>query len=280
MKTYLRLAVAALIVIFTSCTDVIDLEVQTAPTRLTIEASLDWEKGTLGNVQTIKLCTSTPYYDNTTVTAVSGAAVKVTNNTDGSEFVFEDMNNGEYTTSSFVPVIGESYTLQVLYKGETYAATETLMSVVDISELSQSREDGFDDEVMEINIAFMDPQSEENYYLIKLKERGDLLVELFDVEDEFANGNEITLFYEKQEDKDTNTKEFETGDIVDVELLGISKAYYDYIGILISQSEPSGPFGTTPVALRGNCANLTKPDNYAFGYFRLTEVVKKSYTFE
>lgn len=280
MKTYLRLAVAALIVIFTSCTDVIDLEVQTAPTRLTIEASLDWEKGTLGNVQTIKLSTSTPYYDNTTVTAVSGAAVKVTNNTDGSEFVFEDMNNGEYTTSSFVPVIGESYTLQVLYKGETYAATETLMSVVDISELSQSREDGFDDEVMEINIAFMDPQSEENYYLIKLKERGDLLVELFDVEDEFANGNEITLFYEKQEDKDTNTKEFETGDIVDVELLGISKAYYDYIGILISQSEPSGPFGTTPVALRGNCANLTKPDNYAFGYFRLTEVVKKSYTFE
>jgi hypothetical protein len=280
MKTYLRLAVAALIVIFTSCTDVIDLEVQTAPTRLTIEASLDWEKGTLGNVQTIKLSISTPYYDNTTVTAVSGAAVKVTNNTDGSEFVFEDMNNGEYTTSSFVPVIGESYTLQVLYKGETYAATETLMSVVDISELSQSREDGFDDEVMEINIAFMDPQSEENYYLIKLKERGDLLVELFDVEDEFANGNEITLFYEKQEDKDTNTKEFETGDIVDVELLGISKAYYDYIGILISQSEPSGPFGTTPVALRGNCANLTKPDNYAFGYFRLTEVVKKSYTFE
>ncbi|MCK0192087.1 DUF4249 domain-containing protein [Arenibacter sp. F20364] len=280
MKSYLKLAVVAIIVIFTSCTDVIDLEVQTAPTRLTIEASLDWEKGTSGNEQTIKLSTSTPYYDNTTVTAVSGAAVKVTNNTDGSEFVFEDMNNGEYTTSSFVPVIGQSYTLQVLYKGETYTATETLMSVVDISELSQSREDGFDDEIMEINIAFMDPESEENYYLIKLKERGDLLVELFDVEDEFANGNEITLFYEKQEDKDTNTKEFETGDIVDVELLGISKAYYDYIGILISQNEPSGPFGTTPVALRGNCVNLTKPDNYAFGYFRLTEVVKKSYTFE
>ncbi len=38
-------------------------------------------------------------------------------------------------------------------------------------------------------------------------------------------------------------------------------------------------FDTTPVAVKGNCLNETNSDNYAFGYFRLTEVVKASYTF-
>jgi len=281
MMNLLRILIAILIaVLLSSCTDVVDIEVQSSQSRLTIEASLDWEKGTLGNEQTIKLSSSTDYYDTSTNTSVTGASVKVANDNSGVEFLFTDQNNGNYTTSSFVPVVNQSYTLTVDYNGETFTATETLMPVVDISELSQSTEEGFSDDVLEVNIAFEDPVEEENYYLIKLKERGDLLVELFDVDDEFTNGNEIKLFYEKEEDTDTNTMEFEQGDIVDVELLGISEVYYDFIGILIAQNEDSGPFGTTPVALKGNCINVTTPNNYAYGYFRLTQVVKETYTFE
>lgn len=281
MMNLSRILIAILIaVLLSSCTDVVDVEVQSSQSRLTIEASLDWEKGTLGNEQTIKLSSSTDYYDTSTNTSVTGASVKVANDNSGAEFLFTDQKNGNYTTSSFVPVVNQSYTLTVDYNGEIFTATETLMPVVDISELSQSTEEGFSDDVLEVNIAFEDPVEEENYYLIKLKERGDLLVELFDVDDEFTNGNEIKLFYEKEEDTDTNTMEFEQGDIVDVELLGISEAYYDFIGILIAQNEDSGPFGTTPVALKGNCINVTTPNNYAYGYFRLTQVVKKTYTFE
>ena len=50
--------------------------------------------------------------------------------------------------------------------------------------------------------------------------------------------------------------------------------------LLINQSESGGPFDTTPVALRGNCTNQNDPNNFAYGYFRLTEVAKASYTFE
>ena len=44
---------------------------------------------------------------------------------------------------------------------------------------------------------------------------------------------------------------------VNMELIGVSKRYYEYIQLLISQSESGGPFDTTPVALRGNCTNQT-----------------------
>ncbi|GGX33122.1 DUF4249 family protein [Aquimarina muelleri] len=280
MKSYLKLTILILIVTFTSCQDVVDIEVQTAPSRLVIEASLDWEKGTLGNEQTIKLSTSKPYFDTTKNLGVIGASVKVTNDSNGDEFIFTDQNNGNYITTEFVPIINQSYTLEVIYNEENYTATETLMSVVDNVELSQSREDGSDDEALEIKTSFNDPEAEENFYLLKFNERGDLFSTFINVKDEFINGNEVSIIYEKEDDKDSNTFVFEPGDVVDVEVLGISEAYYDFIGILIAQSEGVGLFGTTPVSLKGNCVNLTNPDNYANGYFRLTEVVKKTYTFK
>lgn len=281
MNRYLKLTLILLSITFASCEDVIDVDVQTAPSRLIIEASLDWEKGTIGNEQTIKLSTSTPYFDTTTNTAVINASVKVTNDTDTTEDVFTHQGNGIYSTTTFEPIINQSYTLEVIHDGETYTANETLTSVTDITDINQSIKDGFDDEELEVNVVFTDPQEEENYYLFKFQKQGDLFPSLEEGDDEFVNGNEITWWFEKEEDDDTDKIEvLLPGDVVDISFFGISEAYSNYIGILIEQSNGAGPFGTTPVPLRGNCINTTTPDNYAFGYFRLTQVIKTSYTFE
>ena len=279
MKAYLKITIFLFTIIFTSCEDVIDVDVQTAPARLTIEASLDWEKGTTGDNQTIKLSTSTPYFDTTSNTGVTGASVKVTNDSSGVEFIFTDQNNGAYTTTEFVPVLNQSYTLEVVYNGENYSAKETLMPVADIKEVNQSTEDGFDDEVLEVNLKFDDPIDEDNYYLLRFKEVGDLLSEFEDFDDEFVNGNEISWYYEKEEDSESKTEEFVPGDVVNIDLYGISEGYYNYIRILIEQSEGVGLFSATPVALKGNCINLDNAKNYANGYFRLTQVSRRTYTF-
>lgn len=281
MKTFFKLTVLLLTVVFTSCEDVIDVDVQTAASRLVIEASLDWEKGTTGNNQTIKLSESTAYFDTTKNTSVTNASVKVTNDTSHEEFVFTHQGNGVYTTSSFIPVIYDSYTLEVIYDGETYTANETLNPIVDIDAITQSTEDGFNDEDLEVNVIFTDPEDEENYYLFKFHKQGDLLPELEEGDDEFINGNEVTWWFEKEEDEETDEIEaFVPGDVVDINFYGISEAYSNYIGILIEQSWGADLFSATPVPLKGNCINMTNADNYAHGYFRLTQVVKTSYTFQ
>ncbi len=281
MKTYINIVLSLFAIItITSCEDVIDVAVQTAPTRLTIEASLDWEKGTAGNNQTIKLSTSTPYFDTTSNTNVTGASVKVTNTTNGTEFIFADQNNGAYTTSEFVPVLNQSYTLEVVYNGEKYTATETLNPVPDITSITQSTEEGFDDEVLDITLTFTDPEGEGNHYLLKFNEEGDLLPGFDAFDDEFVDGNEVEAVYEKFDDEEIGTEEFVVGDVVNINLHAISEGYYNYMSILIDQSDSGGLFGTTPVALKGNCINLDNPDNYANGYFRVTQVVRTSYTFE
>lgn len=281
MKSYYKILFSAFFFAVASCTDVVEVEVPEGPIRLIIEASLDWEKGTSGNEQTILLSTSTSFYENLTPAPVSGAVVRVTNNDTGTVFVFEDQNDGRYTTSSFIPILENSYTLDITYAGERYLGTETLFPVSDISSIFQTKEKGEDTEALEVNVSFQDPEGIENYYFLRFQSRNDLLPELFDIKDEFIDGNLATFYYEKVEDTSNNVKEFEPGDMVDIKLLGISNDYYNYLQLLIEQFDGAGdPFSTTPVPLIGNCVNLDNPDNTPYGYFRVTQIVQDTYTFE
>lgn len=281
MKKYIQLLLLVFSLAITSCEDVIDVTLQEAPTRLVIEASIDWEKGTTGHAQKISISRSTPYFDTTSTTAVMGASVIVINDTSGAEFSFADQNNGEYTTASFVPVLGQSYTLTVIHNGETYKAHETLHAVPEISEIYQAEEDGFDDEILEVHVAFIDPPEEGNNYFFKFQRNGDLLPELEVAYDEFVNGNVIDWWYEIEEDEDTDeTESLVSGDVISIEMYAISTAYKDYMEILINQVDGGDLFAVTPVAVKGNCINETNPENYAHGFFRLTEVNKTTYTIE
>ncbi|MEM1258653.1 MAG: DUF4249 domain-containing protein [Bacteroidota bacterium] len=277
MKTTIQFIPIVILVVLASCTDVVDVEIQTGPERLVVEASIDWEKGTNGRVQTIRLRKSTPFFDEDTILDVTGASVTVTHDASGTNFVFTDQNDGSYRTSSFQPVIGQSYSLRIAYNGEVYTAQETLTPVTDITNVFQSREEGFETDILEVNVVFTDPDIEGDNYLFKFQRQGDLLPDLEYAEDEFVNGNEIEWWYEIDDDEDIPP--FRAGDVVDIEMYGISRAYYDYIKILIDQMGGMGIFDTTPVAVKGNVINATNPENYAFGYFRLTEVDRTSYTF-
>ncbi|MFV9551865.1 DUF4249 domain-containing protein [Algibacter sp. PT7-4] len=281
MKTYIKSFLILCLIGFTSCTDVIDVSVPSAKPRLVIEASLDWQKGTAGNNQTIKLSTSTPYFENNTNSIVTGASVKVINNNSNAEYIFTDQNDGTYTVSNFIPVINNSYTLEVVYNNETYSASETFKSVSPIKRVEQSLEGGFDDEVLDVSIYWDDPEDEENYYLIRFIEQGDLFPIYEDFPDEFVNGNEIEEFFEKDRDTEDDQEEFNPGDVVEIKLYGISKQYDNYISLLIEQYDSGGnPYSAIPGKLKGNCINLNTPENYAFGYFRLSEFDTVTYTFQ
>ena len=104
MNTFKKYSVLVTGFFIISCTEVIDLEVTEAAPRLVIEASLDWNKGTMGNEQNIQLSTSTPYFDSNSIEIVTGATVVVTNINNGTIFNFVDQNNGNYYTDSFIPI--------------------------------------------------------------------------------------------------------------------------------------------------------------------------------
>ncbi len=253
MKKQLKnLLIICISIVLFSCEDVIDVDVPTEEPRLVIEASLDWEKGTLGNDQTIKLSMSTPYFD-TTPSPVTGASVKVTNETNESMYIFNDQEDGRYTISDFEPILNHTYLLEVTYDNEIYTAEEALYSVPEFNRIEQSLEGGFNDEILEVTYYFDDPPNEENYYLSSFQEVGTLFQNLEDMSDEFTDGNEMFNFYEKDDDNDDENDNFKPGDVVDISLYGISETYYNFISLLIEQYDSGGdPFGSLPAEIRGN----------------------------
>ncbi|NJX14019.1 DUF4249 domain-containing protein [Tamlana crocina] len=281
MKTYIKSIALLLLVITTACEDVIDVTVPTASPRLVVQASLDWQKGTDGSNQEIKLSTSTPYFDTNRTSPVNTAIVTVTNKDNGVVYNFTNQNDGTYTISNFEPIIGHTYELEILYNNERYSATETFISVSPINRVEQSVEGGFDEELLDISIFWNDPVDIENFYLIKFIEAGDVVPIYEDYPDEFVDGNELDTFFEKEDDDDDSSAKFNPGDVVEISLYGISKQYDHYISLLIEQYDSAGdPFSTIPGQLRGNCINTDNPDNYAFGYFRLSEYDTVTYTFQ
>jgi len=285
MKLYIKPIITLMCIAFISCSDVIDVDVPTGQTRLVIEASLDWEKDTSGSDQTINLKKTTQFFDTTTNTDVTGAFVRVTNTDTNELFVFTDQNDGSYTTSNFVPVINNSYSLEIVYHDETYTASETLFPTPDISSITQSLDGGFDDELIDVTLYFNDPANEENYYVVSFQTQNDLFptFEVFD--DEFINGNELDVFFEKEDEENDEGEivetPLETGDVVYIRLLSVSERYHNFSNLLYEQYDSGGdPFSAVPVEIRGNCINTTNTSNYPYGYFRVTEIDSATYTVE
>ena len=121
---------------FTSCEEVVDVDLDTAPPKLVIEAAITWEKGTSGKQQVIRLTSTTGYFEDV-IPAVSNAVIYVTNSKN-QKFNFVEFNNtGSYICPNFKPEINEEYTLTVINKGNTYTASETLKSVAPITRIEQ-----------------------------------------------------------------------------------------------------------------------------------------------
>ncbi|HLV37935.1 DUF4249 domain-containing protein [Xanthomarina sp.] len=267
MKKHVFLVLITLALV--SCEDVIDVDVPTSDPRLVIEASINWVKGTPGNNQVITLTTTAPYF-NDGVPPANNAQVSIIDQHNNVFDFVEDGETGKYYNSNFITEINGVYNLTVIYKNETYTATETLLPVAEIEYVEQNLEGGISGEDTEIKAYFTDPVDEENYYFFEYIPNIPVLATLDTNKDEFVNGNLIFGFYVEEELK--------PGDEVLIRSNGVSKQFYEFMYILLQQTGSSGgPFETQPATVKGNCMNISNPDNYPLGYFRLSEVSEVNY---
>ncbi|MDI1256348.1 MAG: DUF4249 domain-containing protein [Flavobacterium sp.] len=271
MKNIKYISLLLIALFFTSCEEVVDVDLDTAAPRLVIDASINWYKGTAGNEQKIKLTTTAGYYD-TVIPAISGAQVFITNSTNNVFTFIENPDTGEYSCTNFVPVLNETYTLTVISEGQTYTAVETMKATSVIKDnIAQNNEGGFSGSDIELKFFFQDNGAEDNYYMTRIAASIHPLAEYEVSDDEFFQGNEITGIYIDEDLK--------AGDIMQFSVYGISEQYKNYMTILLNASQgDGGPFQTTPSNARGNLINQTNSNNFALGYFRLSEVDTKTYT--
>lgn len=273
MKDILKYLAVSCCFLLLSCTKVVKVNVETAEPKLVIDASIDWVKGTAGNEQEIRLSTTTGYYS-TAFPTVSGADIVITNAANTIFNFIENPGTGVYLCSDFQPVIGETYTLKVALNGEVYTATETCIGVPDIeADIAQDNTGGFGGDEVEITYYYQDNGNEENYYLHRILSPVSVFPDYKAVDDEKSQGNLMQEYF--------SDKDLKAGDPINIRLYGISRRYYDYFRKLLAASgAEAGPFQTTPGSVRGNIINQTHFENFAYGYFRISEVAVKDYSIQ
>ena len=179
---------------FISCEKVIDVGLATGKTRLVVEASINWYANTSGNEQKIKLSTTTGYFSNT-IPTVSGATVFITNSTSQVFTFTEDGTAGTYKCYNFIPVVGENYTLTVIYLGETYTSSEKLLNTPAVTRIEQVNDGGILGNEKEVKFFFNDLQNETNQYFLRIDDPYKVIPEYGVLEDRFFENNEMFGLY-------------------------------------------------------------------------------------
>ncbi|MCB0474422.1 MAG: DUF4249 domain-containing protein [Flavobacteriaceae bacterium] len=261
MKNPIRLLI--ILLLFNSCEDVINLDLPVDKQFLVIETHIDYTPElTLRNY--VKLSLSTSFYQEIN-DPVGDAKVTLEDLTNNRNYNFTHSNNGIYILDNFTPEFNRDYRLTITYKDELYqSTTEQLIPCVPISKLEQGDGTLFSGNEKEVKVSFTDDGSRDDFYLFRFASNSFLVTE-----DRFYQGNTFNFSYFYDEDSAEN-------DII-VSIFGITERYYNYMDIIISQTDDRGnPFGGTAANPRGNIKNITNPENYPLGYFQLSETYSQS----
>lgn len=300
----MRKHILSLFVLFSllSCEDVIDVELQTTESRLVVDGLLrvDIEQEFVPVV--IRVSETTNFFENNIPTQLDDNAVifygepdpsapEIINDIKSSSLTELDSGTGIYVpdpsfdgdqripTSLITP--NTVFILVMQHKGRRYAARTPFSTTVPINNLEQGTETLFDEDDKELKITITDSADIENYYVFDFEE-GEFLA----LDDQFIDGQEFEFSYFVDRDLDI-------GQELEVSILGADLEFFNYMDLLVEQTENDGGVFETPAAtVRGNVFDVTgldnnllfnnvnRPDAFPLGYFAVVQEFKQSIIIE
>lgn len=254
-----------MIIFFANCEKVIDVDVPTIKPKLVIDATFEvlFDENPVTANTNVNLSLSADYFDDE-IPTVTNANVSLKNLSDNTIINFSDADlDGSYQpNSAFIPADDVQYELTIIHDNETYVGKATKVKSAPFTSVEQGDKTLFSGDEVELKITFNDAPIIENYYLLDLTDN-----KFLSIEDRFFDGTDYNFSYFFRDD------DFELPKTVTIKMSGITKDYYTYFRILVSQSgqEGGGPFQSVPTSLLGNMVNTTNDTNFPLGYFNISE---------
>jgi hypothetical protein len=253
------------IVLSYSCeTDVTDdITLNGAPPRLVIEGGIERNTNNPVTTQRIRLTSTIGFLDEGDPNAVTNAQVTVNDGT--TDFQFTHAGDGFYTNNAIAANINTTYTITVIWNGETYEGSDTLNEVAPFDDVYSEFEEEtlITDEGYFVKFDSTDPVGVENFYYYKAFRNGEFII----VPDP---GNSATLV--------ESDEFFEIGDSATVQQLAITEEYYDFLFQLFEQTGNQVPIigNPPPASIRSNVINTTTPSNRMLGFFYAVDIEEAS----
>ncbi len=294
-----------LLFVMISCEDVIDVDLPPTESRLVVNGVLRVDVTEEFIPVEIKVTETSDFFSGNEPTELESAIIIYgTPNPDAPEIL--DLSPGNGGTSSLAEVNpgsgiyipdptfdedqrigiefarpGIVFILIIEREGRRFAARTTFAPSIPIDNIEQGTETLFDDDETEVIITVTDNPDQENFYVFDF-DFGEFLA----LDDQFIDGQEFqfSYFYDN---------ELEPGDTAEISILGADREFFNYIDLIVEQTEDNGGVFETPAAtVRGNVFDVTDLDNidvfdnvdqpelFALGYFAVVQEFKESITIE
>ena len=275
MRKLIYLIVASLA--FAACEKIVEVDLPSEENRLVIEGQITSTK----EPWKVRLTSSQPYFNQNEATTISNAIVRITG-TDGQDILLSHTDTGMFVSDdSLTCTVGESYTLNVSYDGQSYEATEELNQGFDFDTLATyflPDNNGFIQSGYYIFIQGKENPETGDYYLFNAYKNDTLQSPQLD-SDEFGsvsylneNFDAKNIIAELALGKTPRPFPFtvEPGDSIRVEQFVISRAYYQFlIDLSIQQGRSGSPFDSPPANPNNNLSNG------ALGFFSVAHKVSE-----
>ncbi len=173
------------------------------------------------------------------------------------------------------------FTLVIQRQGRRYAAQTKYVAAVPIDNLAQGSKTLFDDNQTEVIVTYTDMPDADNFYVFDFG-YGNYLP----TEDTFYKGQTFSFSYFYDEI-------FENGSQVEVAILGADQTFFNYMNLLVQQTDgQQGPFQPPIATVRGNAFDVTGLDNdqlfdntgqpgvFPLGYFAVVQEFRDSLTLQ
>ena len=262
-KVHAIVSLLLFVVLFSSCQEVIDYDLDNVESKLVIDGLITDQPGPYY----VKLSLTGPYLKNEPTARVSGALVVVKDDINRVDTLTEELP-GNYKTSPAFPQgeVGRTYTLYVSYQGKSYTASGSILPLVEIDSLSYVfRKQGvsYPEDGYYVTMYAQEPVGLGNSYRFKFLQNGyfsNRADRFIIANDEFVDGNYITF---------TTPFPVNLNDTILLEGQSLTPEAYNYYLALLVQMNPNGFFDTPP-------ANLpTNIQGGALGYFNTVSVKYK-----
>lgn len=286
MKIHLHSVLIILLVISAGCEEVIDVDVPTEEPRLIVDALNRVDINSPTTTIRVKVSLTSSFFEPIPVTGLTDISFGNIGETffeGGVGGMAENPNEpGTYeATTSTEGLLTGRLILQLEHEGRLYFARTRFVPAVPIESVVQGSETLFDEDDTEAVVTFTDFPEREDFYVFDFN-----FGEFLTVEDSFIDGQQFSFsyFYDRQ---------FEPGTEIEISILGADQEFYNYMNLLIQQSDDQLDIFSTPVAtVRGNVFDVTglnnidivdnvnRPDEFALGYFAVVQEFKDTLRIE
>lgn len=281
---------------FFSCEDVVEIDVDDAPTKLVVDAWLNNKE----EAQVIRLSNTQTYFDADPTPGVSGASIGI-QSSDGEVFIFEDQGNGDYIWEpdgrSSLGEVGLTFDLGIELDGKTYFSTSTLNRVPPIDSINQrfEEETTFNFEHIHCNFFARDPIGPGDTYWIKTFKNDQFLNKPLEMnvayDAGFSAGSEVDglIFIppirdtmdpvlDEDPDQEKSPSPWAVGDIARVEIHSISLEAFYFLSVTRDQllNSLNGIFAEPISNTQGNIFS-TDQEEEVLGMFVVSAISSLEY---